>query len=48
MNGDIFDNGTPKYQSAISIYDAVRNMASGEEIGILSEMFADDSWDNQD
>ena len=23
-------------------------MASGEEIGILSELFADVSWDNQD
>ena len=45
---DIFDSGTPKYQSPTDIYDAVRAMASGEEIGILGEMFADVSWENQD
>lgn len=45
---DIYDNGTPKYQSATDIYDALREMESGAEIGILSEMFADVSWENQD
>lgn len=45
---DIFDNGTPKYQSPQDIYDAVQAMASGEEIGILSEIFSDVSWENQD
>lgn len=48
MMDDIFDNGTPKYQSPTDIYDAVQVMASGEEIGIISEMFADVSWENQD
>ena len=47
-NPDIYDTGTPKYQSATDIYDALGKMASGEEIGILSEMFADVSWENQD
>ena len=45
---DIYDNGTPKYQTPADIYEAVLAMASGEEIGILSEMYADVSWDNQD
>lgn len=48
IDGDIFDNGTPKYQSPTDIYDAIQAMASGEEIGILSEMFSDVSWENQD
>jgi hypothetical protein len=47
-DGDPFDSGTPKYYSVTDIYDAIQAMASGEEIGILSEMFADVSWDNQD
>lgn len=45
---DIFDNGAPKYQSPQDIFDALQNMATGEEIGILSEMFGDVSWENQD
>ena len=45
---DIYDNGTPKYQSPADIYDAIQPMAAGEEIGILSEMFSDVSWENQD
>lgn len=48
VDGDPFDNGTPKYQSAMDIYDALHEMASGEEIGILSDMFADVSWEGQD
>ncbi|MEG2383790.1 MAG: hypothetical protein RSB39_09405 [Oscillospiraceae bacterium] len=48
MNEDIFDNGTPKYQSATDIYEAIQAMADGEEIGIISEMFTDVSWENQD
>lgn len=47
-NPDIYDNGKPKYQSATDIYDALRVVESGEEIGILSEMFGDVSWDGQD
>lgn len=47
-DGDPFDNGTPKYNSATEIYDALRNMASGEEIGIMANMFADVSWEGQD
>jgi hypothetical protein len=45
---DPFDNGTPKYSSASDIYDALREMSTGEEIGILSEMFSDVSWEGQD
>lgn len=45
---DIYENGSPKYSSACDIYEAIQIMASGEEIGILSEMFADVSWENQD
>lgn len=48
MNGDPFDTGTPKYHSATDIYDALKSMESGEEIGILGEMFSDVSWDGQD
>ena len=48
IDGDIFDNGTPKYHSATDIYDALHDMASGEEIGILSDMFTDVSWEGQD
>lgn len=45
---DIYDNGTPKYHNATDIYDALYLVESGEEIRILSEMFADVSWENQD
>lgn len=48
IDGDPYDNGTPKYYSATDIYDALRGMASGEEIGILSDMFSDVSWEGQD
>ncbi|BAK99742.1 hypothetical protein OBV_25440 [Oscillibacter valericigenes Sjm18-20] len=48
IDGDPFDSGTSKYHSPTDIYDALQEMASGEEIGILSEMFADVSWENQD
>jgi len=47
-NGDPFDSGKPKYSSATDIYDALHTMESGEEIGILSEIFSDISWDGQD
>lgn len=48
FDGDPFDNGTPKYHSATDIYDALCQMESGEEIGILSDMFSDVSWEGQD
>lgn len=48
MDGDPFDTGTPKYSTASGIYDALQQMASGEEIGILGDMFADVSWEGQD
>jgi len=48
FDGDPFDSGTPKYQSPTDIYDALREMETGEEIGILSEMFSDVSWEGQD
>ena len=48
FDGDPFDSGTPKYSSAQDIYDALQTMETGEEIGILGEMFSDISWDGQD
>jgi len=45
---DPFENGTPKYTTASSIYDALCEVVQGEEIGILSEMFADVSYEGQD
>lgn len=46
---DLFDNvGTPKYKYPQDIYDGLQAMANGEEIGIISEMFKDVSWENQD
>lgn len=47
IDGDPFDNGTPKYNSAVDIYDALHEMSYGEEIGILAEMFSDVSWEGQ-
>ncbi|MCQ5130312.1 hypothetical protein NE562_11625 [Butyricicoccus faecihominis] len=47
-NYDPYDSGIPKYQTAADIYEALQAVASGEEIGILSEMFGDVSWENQD
>lgn len=48
FEGDPFDTGKPKYNSATDIYDALRVMETGEEIGILSDMFEDVSWEGQD
>lgn len=48
FDGYLGDSGTPKYSTATDIYDALQVMATGEEIGILSEMFSDISWDGQD
>lgn len=48
IDGDPFDNGTPKYSTATDIYDALQVMASGEEIGILADIFSDVSWEGQD
>lgn len=48
FDGDPFDNGTPKYHSATDIYDALQSMATGEEIGILADIFTDVSWEGQD
>ena len=47
-NLDPYDNGTPKYQNATDIYDALETLLQTEEMGILADMFADVSWDNQD
>ncbi|MDD3393921.1 MAG: hypothetical protein PHG19_04685 [Anaerotignum sp.] len=47
-NGDPYDNGTPKYSQPLDIYDALQVMSSGEEIGILADMFSDVSWEGQD
>jgi hypothetical protein len=44
---DPFDAGTPKYSTATDIYDALCELAQTEEMGILSEMFADVSTDQQ-
>jgi hypothetical protein len=48
FKGDPYDSSTPKYSSASDIYDALREMSTGEEIGILSEMFSDVSWEGHD
>ena len=48
MNPDPYDTGTPKYQTADSIYEDLCAVASGEEIGILGEIFADVSYEGQD
>ena len=48
MMNDPYDNGIPKYTFAQDIYEGLEAMASGEEIGILSDLFADVSWENQD
>lgn len=48
LDGDPFDTGKQKYHSATDIYDALQAMSSGEEIGILSDMFSDVSWEGQD
>lgn len=48
LDGDPFETGTPKYHSATDIYDALQAMESGEEIGILSDMFSDVSLEGQD
>ena len=45
---DPYDNGIPKYQTATDIYDALETLLQTEEMGILADMFADVSWDNQD
>lgn len=44
---DPFETGIPKYATATSIYDALCEIVQTEEMGILSEMFADVSYDNQ-
>jgi len=44
---DPFETGTPKYAYASSIYDALCEMVRTEEMGILSEMFTDVSYENQ-
>ena len=45
---DPYDTGIPKYSTAQDIYDALCELAQGKEMGILSEMFTDVSWENQD
>lgn len=48
MNGDPYDNSVPKYQSAQAIYDGLCELVQSEEMGILSEMFEDVSYEGQD
>ena len=45
---DIFDNGTPKYSTATDIYERLETIYYNEEASILSEMFPDVSYENQD
>ncbi len=45
---DPYDTGIPKYSTAEEIYCALREVASGEEISLLSSMYEDVSWDGQD
>jgi len=44
---DPFESGVPKYATAVAIYDALCELTQTEEMGILSEMFADVSYDGQ-
>ena len=44
---DPYEIGVPKYSSAYSIQDALYELTMTEEMSILSEMFADVSYDNQ-
>lgn len=45
---DFFDEyGTPKYQTAQSIYDGLCELEQSEEISILTEMFPDVSYERQ-
>jgi len=48
MAVDIYDNGTPKYSTATSIYEKLSEIYYNEEASILGEMFPDVSYDNQD
>ena len=48
MLGDPYETGTPKYSTAESIYDALCKVSQNDEASILSEMFADISYDGQD
>ena len=48
MNTDPFNTGTPKYSTAQSIYEGLCALVEAEEITILSEMFADVSYEGQD
>lgn len=45
---DPYETGTPKYMTAQAIYDALGTLSNAEEIGILSEMFSDVSYDTQE
>lgn len=47
-DGDPFDTGIPKYSTATDIYDALCELTQSEEIGIISEMFSDVSYEEQD
>ena len=44
---DPFETGIPKYSTAAAIYDALCELTQTEEMSILSDMFADVSYDNQ-
>jgi|GEM_PF-1482233 len=45
---DPYDNSTPKYNTAQSIYDALCELVQTEEMSIISEMYPDVSYDGQD
>lgn len=45
---DPYETGIPKYATAHSIYEALCELTQTEEMGILSEMFADVSYDGQE
>lgn len=44
---DPYETGIPKYSTASDIYEALCELTQTEEMSILSEMFADVSYDNQ-
>lgn len=48
MMCDPYDTGTPKYSTSVAIYDALGELVQTKEMSILSEIFTDVSYDNQD
>lgn len=48
MCGDPFETGTPKYLTANDIYEGLCTLTNTEEMGILSQIFSDVSYEGQE